>query len=172
MKTSVLIPTLFGLLAMTVVCLGGGSQQIGVEERLGEQVPLDELSFVDEDGQTIALKDLFDRPVVLTLVYFRCPGICTPLLNELAKVADNCELAPGEDYRLVTISFDPREKAKLAKLKKANMLKQLKKKQVPSDGWRFLTGDAENIRRITEAVGFRYAPDKNSADFLSQYHSR
>ena len=143
------------VLAMASVCVGQESTQIGIDEHLGEHIPLETLSFFDEDGRPIALKELFDRPIVLTLVYYRCPGICTPLLQELAKVADNCDLTPGEDYRIVTISFNPEETAELAKPKKANMLAELKNKQVPPEGWRFLTGDAENIGRITDAVGFR-----------------
>lgn len=140
--------------------------RIGVEEHLGERLPLESLSFRDESGEPVRLGELFDRPVVLTLVYFRCPGICTPLLREVARVADLAAIEPGEDYRIVTISFDPRDSSELARTKKANMLATLKHKQVPADGWRFLTGEEEQIRRITEAVGFHYARDKNEVDFV------
>ncbi len=139
--------------------------EIGVEEHLGKRLPLEELTFSDENGKPVVLKDLVDRPVLLTLVYFRCPGICTPLLQEVARVADLCDLEPGKDYRMITISFDPRETAELAKPKQANMIGLLKHKHVSPADWRFLTGDQENIRRITDLVGFRYAPDKNG-DFL------
>jgi protein SCO1/2 len=154
------------VLATASLCAGQEPEQIGIDEQLGERIPLEALSFFDEDGEPLALQELFDRPIVLTLVYYRCPGICTPLLQEVARVADHCDLVPGEDYRLVTISFDPKETAELAQPKKVNMLAEMTNHQVPPDGWRFLTGDAENIRRITEAVGFRYAPDKNSVDFV------
>ncbi len=159
---------LCGLVLATLapLCLAQEPVEVGIEEHLGQYIPLDELSFIDEDGKPIVLKELFDKPVVLTLVYYRCPGICTPLLQELVRVADNCDLTPGDDYRLVTISFDPREDATLAKTKKANMIAELKNKQVGPDDWRFLTGDEENIRRITEIVGFRYIPDANMTDFI------
>ena len=145
---------------------GQDTSQVGVVERLGEMLPLDQLKFNDEDGNPIVLKDLFDRPVILTLVYFRCPGICTPLLQELVKNIDNCELVPGVDYKVITISFDPSETHEIAKPKKANMIGELKKKTMPPDAWRFLTGDEENIRKITEGVGFHYTRDRNQSDYV------
>lgn len=140
--------------------------KIGIVEHLGDRLPLGELSFLDEDGRSITLEDLSDRPIILTLVYYKCPGICTPLLQELAAAVDKCDLVPGLDYRIVTISFDPTETAELARPKKANMIAEVKSKTVPPDGWRFLTGNAENVRKITEAVGFRYVQDENKADFI------
>ncbi|MHC4443860.1 MAG: SCO family protein [Planctomycetota bacterium] len=165
-KTTLRIITGLAILSLWSVCWGQDAPRVGVEERLGSIIPLEELSFTDEEGKSIALKELFDRPVALTLVYYRCPGICTPLLQEKAWVADNCDLAPGQDYRMITISFDPKETADLAKTKKANMLDLIKAKQIPTDGWRFLTGDEKNIRKITEAVGFYYMPDRNKVDFV------
>jgi len=145
-----------------------GAQNIGVgvEQHLGAYLPLDELTFTDEDGRQIVLKELFDRPVVLTLVYFRCPGICTPLLNEVARISDVCDLVPGKDYRLVTISFDPSETPDLARRKKENLLATMNRYKVPADGWRFLVGDERNIKRITDGVGFRYMRDRNKVDFI------
>lgn len=140
--------------------------KVGVVEHLGEYLPLDQLKFIDEDGSPIILKELFDRPIILTLVYYRCPGICTPLLQDLIRNLENCDLVPGVDYKIITISFDPDEKPELAKLKKANMLGEFKKKTMPPDAWRFFTGDEDNIRRITERVGFLYVRDRNEADFV------
>lgn len=139
---------------------------VGIEEHLGEILPVETLVFADEEGKPITLQELFDRPIVLTLVYYRCPGVCTPLLLELVKNVDNCDLTPGKDYRLVTISFDPTETAELARLKKAGMLATLERKQVAPEGWRFLTGDEENTRRIMQAVGFHYMKDKNQVDYI------
>jgi len=143
-----------------------GPIEVGIEERLGEVLPLETFTFADEDGNPIVLKDLFDRPVVLTLVYFRCPSICTPLLQELSRNVNNCDLTPGEDYRMVTISFDPTETPELARLKKANFMATLDKKDISPDDWRWLTGDEETIRRITEQVGFHYIKDKNKVDYV------
>ena len=143
-----------------------GGDEVGIEERLGDVLPLETFTFADEDGHPIVLKELFDRPVVLTLVYFRCPSICTPLLQELARNVNNCDLAPGRDYRIVTISFDPNETPELAKAKKKNFLGELGKKDVSPDAWRWLTGNEQTIRRITEAVGFHYVKDKNGVDYV------
>lgn len=140
--------------------------QVGVVEHLGEKIPLGEMTFNDEQGKPIALKSLFDKPVVLTLVYFRCPGICTPLLQELASVVQKSKLVAGKDYTLVTIGFDPDEGPELAGLKRQNMLKSMTKKPIPESSWRFLTGDEKNIKAITEAVGFKYARDKNGQDYV------
>lgn len=154
------------LMAAPVCVAADKPIEVGIEEHLGERIPLESLTFMDEDGKPVKLEELFDRPIVLTLVYYKCPGICTPLLQEVVRAADLCDLMPGEDYRLITISFDPTEDSELARLKKENMLAELKNKRVSPEGWRFFTGDAENIRRITEAVGFRYIPDSNKADFI------
>ncbi len=140
--------------------------EVGIDEHLGETVPIDTLTFNDEDGNPIILGELFDKPVVLTLVYFRCAGICTPLMQELTKVADQSDLVPGEDYRLITISFDPEDTCDMAKNKQANLINSMTNQQMEYDGWRFLTGDIENISKITDAVGFRYIPDKNEVDYV------
>jgi protein SCO1/2 len=167
LKKTYLIAVALGLvLVVADVRAADEPTKVGIVEHLGDRLALEDLSFFDEDGRPITLKDLFDRPIVLTLVYYKCPGICTPLLQELAAAVDKCDLVPGEDYRIVTISFDPTETAELARPKKANMIAEVKTKVVPPDGWRFLTGDAENVRAITEAVGFRYIPDRNKTDFI------
>ncbi len=154
------------LTAAAIPCAAQQQPQVGIEEHLGRVVPLDTLQFKDENGQLVTLRSLFDRPIVLTLVYFRCPGICTPLLNELARAIGECDLQPGKDYRAITISFDPTETPDLARHKKTNMIAEVKGKDVPPDAWRFLTGDPENIRRITDAVGFRYIKDRNQVDYV------
>ena len=167
MLRSILFVTVFSLtLGLPSLCPAQDLSKVGIVEHLGEMLPLDQLKFNDEDGNPVVLKDLFDRPVILTLVYYRCPGICTPLLQELVKNIDNCDLVPGVDYKIITISFDPAESHELAKPKKANMIGELKKKTMPPDAWRFLTGDEENIRKITEAMGFLYTRDRNNADFV------
>jgi protein SCO1 len=154
------------VLGRASLCMAQSPAEVGIDERLGAVLPLNTLQFRDEDGRAITLGSLFDRPVVLTLVYFRCPGICTPLLNELARAMGECNLQPGKDYRAITISFDPTETPDLAKRKKTNMIAEVKGKEVPPDAWRFLTGDADNIRRITDAVGFRYTKDRNQVDYV------
>ena len=160
-----------GLRKFAVALLLAGSASahaadaIGVEEHLGAQLPLDQATFVDEEGRPVPLASLFDKPVVLSLVFFRCHGLCTPLLNDLAQAADGSGLAPGRDFRLVSISFDPRDTPELARAKQANQLARMKRTQPTAADWRFLTGDPANIERITRAVGFNYLAAREGDGF-------
>jgi len=131
-------------------------KDVGFDEKLGQTVPLD-LKFIDEHGETVTLKQLIDKPVILSIVYYNCPGLCSPLLSGVSKVIDQMDLEPGKDYKVITISFNPRETYLLASDKKKNYFAGMKK-QIPDDSWRFLVGDSANIAGITNAVGFRYIP--------------
>ncbi|MFC2090891.1 SCO family protein, partial [Bacteroidota bacterium] len=90
--------------------LASQSLEIGVEEKLNNFIPLDAYLF-SIDGDTVFLKELYDKPTIINLVYYRCPGICSPLMDGLAEVIDKSDLVLGEDYQVITISFDPRESA-------------------------------------------------------------
>lgn len=130
--------------------------QVGVDEKLGETIPLD-LSFLDETGKPVTLRSLFTKPTLLTLVYYRCPGICSPLMNGVSSVVDKVDMEPGKDFNIVTISFNPREDYLMASGKKRNYMDNMKRK-IPEASWKFLTGDSLSIAKITDAVGFRYQP--------------
>ncbi len=130
--------------------------QVGIDEKLGETIPL-ELSFLDETGKSVTLKSLFTKPTLLTLVYYKCPGICSPLMNGLSTVIDKLNMEAGKEFNIVTISFNPREDYLMASGKKRNYLDNMKKK-IPEASWKFLTGDSLSIAKITDAVGFRYQP--------------
>lgn len=136
--------------------------EVGVDEKLGTTIPLD-LSFLDEYGKPVTLRSLVNKPTIFTLVYYRCPGICSPLLSGVASVVDKMDLEPGKDYNIVTISFNPKEDYIMASEKKANYLNGMKKK-IPAESWRFLTGDSASIAKITDAIGFRYQPQ--GQDFI------
>lgn len=129
-------------------------QQVGVDEKLGQAIPLD-LSFLDENGKPVTLRSLVNKPTLLTLVYYRCPGICSPLMNGVSSVVDKLDMEAGKDFNIVTISFNPREDYLMAQGKKRNYLDNMKKR-IPEDSWKFLTGDSISIAKITDAVGFRY----------------
>ncbi|MCO5251713.1 MAG: SCO family protein [Candidatus Kapabacteria bacterium] len=133
--------------------------EVGIEheKKLDTYLPLD-LEFVDSEGYKRTLKDLIDKPVVLSLVYYHCPGICSPLLNSLGEVIDKSAIEPGKDYKVLTISFDPRENHEDAKKWKANYIAGMTRPISPDD-WIFMAGDSTNIAKITDAVGFRYIPD-------------
>ncbi len=127
---------------------------VGVEERLGATVPGD-VALHDEQGRPVRLGDLLGKPTVLTLNYFRCAGICSPLLNGVVDVVKKSDMVPGRDYQILTVSFDPSDGPDLAARKKANYIKQLPV-TFPEEAWRFLTGDEAQTRRLADAVGFGY----------------
>ncbi|MGD0835852.1 MAG: SCO family protein [Polyangia bacterium] len=136
--------------------------EVGIEEKLGQRVPLD-LMLIDEQGERVALGKLIDKPTVLTLNYFRCAGLCTPLLNGVAEMLSRTDQIPGKDFRVLTVSFDPRDDAELASLKQANYLKQLPP-GFPAEAWHFMTGDPVSTKRLADAVGFHFA--KRGDDYV------
>ena len=135
---------------------------IGIDEKLGDTLPLG-LAFKDENGRTVKLGELIDRPTLLMLVYYRCPSVCSPFLNGVVDVMDKMDLKAGKDYNALVISFDDRETPDLALQKKANYLKTFRN-PIDGNGMRFLTGDTAGVRAITGAVGFRYK--RQGEDFL------
>jgi len=137
--------------------------EIGVIEKLDQYIPMDAM-LVDENGDTVTIGDLIDKPTILNFVYYRCPGICSPLMNGLAEAMDGNDLVLGEDYQALTISFDAREGTFLAVKKKNNYLNLAEKKEEVKNGWHFFTSDSASIARLTEAAGFRYKATGN--DFI------
>jgi len=134
--------------------VGPDSDEIGVYERIGSNVPLD-LNFRDESGSPVRLGDIIDRPVVLTIIYYKCSHICPQMLLGIADLVDKSELVPGKDYRIITVSFDETEMPEDAHSLRLNYIKAINK-PLPADAWKFLTGDADNTRKISRAVGIKY----------------
>lgn len=138
---------------------------IGIEQKLESEIPLD-LVFVDETGKPVQLRQLFgDRPVLLTLVYYECPMLCTMILNGVLKTIKALSFDVGDEFDIVTISFDPRETSDLAAGKKGIYLKKYARDGAET-GWHFLTGDEQAIRNLTDAVGFHYKFDPNTSQFI------
>ena len=137
--------------------------EIGIIEKLDQYVPLD-VVLIDEEGEEVVLRDILDKPTILNFVYYRCPGICSPLMDGLSNVMDNSDLVLGEEYQALTISFDHREGTILAVRKKNNYLNLMEKKEQAEEGWKFFTADSATIRTLTEATGFRFKPTGN--DFI------
>ena len=136
----------------------GALKGIGIDQRLNEILPLS-LPFRDEVGRSVTLGDAFGkRPVVLALVYYNCPMLCTQVLNGLVAALNVMSLEAGRDFDVVAVSFDPRETPAMAAAKKDAYLGRYR--HPGSDtGWHFLTGDAASIQALTKAVGFRYRYD-------------
>jgi protein SCO1/2 len=139
-------------------------KEISIDQNLGAQLPLD-LAFRDESGATVALRDYFGpKPVILSLVYYRCPQLCNMSLNGMLSAFKVLRPSIGADYQVVTVSFDPTETPDLARAKKQNYVKQYNRSGAEG-GWHFLTGDAEPIAKLTETVGFRYYYDPGSNQY-------
>ncbi len=137
---------------------------VTIEQRLDAQVPLD-LVFRDELGREVSLRALIDgKPTILNFVYYDCPMLCTLVVNGLVSSLRAVSFDAGSEFRVLTLSIDPREGPALASAKKANVLEEYGR--AGSDGgWRFLTGDEASIRRLSDTVGFSYRWDPVSKTF-------
>ena len=140
---------------------------VGIEQKLNHQLPLD-LVFRNEKGETVKLGDYFGKkPVMLSLVYYECPMLCNQVLNGMVTAFKVMAFKPGDEFDVVTVSFDPRETPELAAAKKKTYVDYLPeaKRERANAGWHFLTGDEKTIERITDAIGFRYHFDEATNQF-------
>ena len=138
---------------------------VGIDQKLNTSVPL-ELVFRDEANQPVALRTYFgDKPVVLALVYYSCPGLCTLTLSDMVHSLGEVDLKPGADYNVVIVSINPAEKPSLAAAKKASYGKLFPKPFFDA-GWHFLTGDQAAIGKLASAVGFHYRWDDATHQFV------
>src|SRR5687767_3806777 len=138
--------------------------EVRIEQRLGSQLSGD-LVFRDERGQPVRLGTYFgDKPVVLVLAYFRCPRLCSLVLQGLVDSSNRMSLAAGRDYQVLVVSFDHREGPAIASARKQVLLEQLAR---PGEGagWAFLTGKQAAIKKLAAEVGFRYVYDSSRDEF-------
>src|ERR1043165_5413603 len=135
---------------------------VSIHQQLNHQIPLD-LQFKDDTGKTIKLGDYFGhgRPVILNLVYYECPMLCTEALNGLSSTLRMLKLNVGSDFDVVTVSFDTRETPELAHKKKAAYVERYGR-EGGSFGWHFLTGDDANVKALANAVGFHFKWDEKT----------
>jgi protein SCO1/2 len=139
-------------------------REVGIDQHLDQQVPLD-LVFHDETGQAVQLGQYFgSKPVILALVYYECPMLCTLTLNGLVSALKVLSFDVGNQFNVVTVSFNPQETPALAAAKKQTYLERYGRVGA-EQGWHFLTGDAAAIQRLTEAVGFRYVYDAEQKQY-------
>jgi protein SCO1 len=133
-------------------------RNVGIDQRLNEQIPLD-LAFTDENGKEVHLGDFFGtKPIILTLVYHECPMLCSELLDGLLRTLRVLKFDVGNDFDVITVSFNPEEDATIAKSVKETYIKRYKRDGAEA-GWHFLTGEKASIEKLTKAVGFRYGYD-------------
>ncbi|MGA8027054.1 MAG: SCO family protein [Bryobacteraceae bacterium] len=138
---------------------------VAIEQKLNSPVPLD-LVFRDEANQAVPLRMYFgEKPVVMALVYYKCPNLCSLTLTEMVRALHRLSFEPGRDYEVVVVSFDPSETPQLASEKKSNYAKLFGRASFNS-GWHFLTGTQDSISRFASAVGFQYRWDEPTHQFV------
>ena len=157
------------LMSLAAIALPAGAQQlarpsilkkVGISQNLGAQIPPD-LAFRDETGKPARIGDFFGKkPIVLSLVYFDCPALCTEVLNGELRTMKAIALDLGKDYDAVTVSFEPKDTPALAKAKRDVYIGQYGRPEAV-DHWHFLTGEQASIDALTNAVGFQYAYDSS-----------
>ncbi|MCB2221716.1 MAG: SCO family protein [Bacteroidetes bacterium] len=141
---------------------GEQPDELGIYEHLDEYIP-DNITLTDENYNEVNLRESINKPTVIALVYYECPGICSPLLEGVADVITKAKIDLGEDYEVYTVSFDPTEKPKLAKDKKRNYAKLVKGQDV-QNGWTWFTGDSSNINTLLNALGYKVK--KEGAEYI------
>jgi protein SCO1 len=141
-----------------------GLKNVGIEQRLNEQIPPD-LAFRDEAGKRVHLADYFGKkPMILNLVYYQCPMLCGEVLSGLESALRVMKFDVGKEFDVLTISFDPRETPEMAAKKKAEFLKRYGRAGA-EQGWHFLTGPKESIDALTKAAGFQYDYNEKTGQF-------
>ncbi len=145
--------------------LPGALQGVGIDQKLNQQVPLD-LIFRDEAGRAVPLSSFFQtgKPVLLAPVYYRCPMLCTQILNGVASSLKAVSLNPGRDFEVLGVSFDPKDTPEIAAAKKQTYLRRYGRPNT-ANGWHFLTGDPANIKALMDAIGFHYKYDPATDQF-------
>jgi protein SCO1/2 len=172
--------TLLSLLLLTATALGQGMskgimsppsnvrpphlQNVGIEQHLDAQVPAD-LAFTDDSGRAVKLGDYFGhKPLILNLVYYNCTMLCGEALSGLTGAMQMVKFNVGDEFDVVTVSFNPQETPEIAAAKKQDYLRRYGRPGAAS-GWHFLTGPAESINALTKAVGFQYQYDAKSSQY-------
>ena len=167
-----MILRLAALLLIPSVALGQAQNRtpqdladVDIVDRSGERVPAD-IRLVDESGREVLFGDFLGRgrPLLVQLVYFGCPMLCTMVLNGFLDGAKGLDWTPGVEYDVLTVSFDPRDTPEIARAKKETHVAALGRPEAAS-GWRFLTGEAPQVRALADALGFRYRWFEDKKEF-------
>jgi protein SCO1/2 len=141
-----------------------GLMDVGIQQNLNAQIPAD-LTFRDENGKLVKLGDYFGKkPMILSLVYYQCTMLCGEVLNGLDTALRVLKFDVGNQFDVLTVSFDPKDTPKVATIKKAEYLKRYKRSGA-ENGWHFLTGQQSEIDALTKAAGFQYQYDPKSEQF-------
>jgi protein SCO1/2 len=177
MRITNLIPQVFALIVLALAfCrpafaaeeIPAELRDVRLDNHLGRSIPLD-TRFTDEEGRAIVLGDYFStdrkRPVVIVPVYYSCPSLCNYTLNGVVEMLKTLDFTPGDEFELVTVSFNPKESSRLASAKKANYMMAYERPEA-APGWHWLVGDQENIAPLMDALGFRYKFDVENLEYM------
>jgi len=163
MKQQLILKNLFVVLVLSLITVCTTFSQfdfsddkdvdVGVIEKLDEFIP-NGISFANEAGDTVLLSELINKPTILVFVYFNCPGMCDPILHSVSEVIGNLDMTLGEEYQVITISFNHRDDHIKAVEKKNNFVQNIDPDK--RTRWKWLTGDQENIKKVTDAAGYKF----------------
>ncbi len=157
------------LLMLVLLSLSIQADQLGVNEHLGDMIPLD-LTFINEKGKQVTLKKMMDgKPTMITLNYYKCAGICGPQLADMAKMLSRLDLAENTDYKVLTISFAEDEKPEMAAAKRKAYLSSMTRPFV-QDAWHFLIGENNSSGILAEKVGFTYKKEVSPSGAVDYIH--
>lgn len=139
---------------------------IGVDEHFGDKIPLD-ATFINSDGEEVTINELMEpgKPVLLNPLYYECPMLCNVVIEGVFEVVKELEWSPGTDYTIISFSIDPEEEYPLAAENKKRYLSDLNREGA-AEGWHFLTGSEEQIKKITESVGFKYKKEEQTEEYI------
>jgi len=144
---------LFSLFIQPAKAQDNVNEEVSVKEHLGDTIPL-QLTFTNESGQPVQLKDIINKPTILTPVFFDCMSICPDLLAGVSDVIERSDMTLGKEFQVVTFSFNENDTPEYAVEKKKNFLR---KKSLPYEkDWIYLTGDSASIHALTNAIGYYY----------------
>lgn len=143
-------------------------KEIGIQENLGEYIPPD-IALVNSSGDTVRMEELFEqgKPILLNPGYYECPQLCSLIRTGVFEAVRELNWNPGEDYTIVSFSFDSTETTRLADSVKKHYIKRFERKEA-KDGWHFMTGSGEQVRRLTESVGFGFKYDDRNDQIAHQ----
>lgn len=138
-------------------------RNVGIDQKMGAAIPQD-MPFLDESGKTVTMRQFLGKPVILALVYYSCPSLCTMILDGVIRSIKDLPMVAGKDFNVVAVSFDPRETPEMARAKKAFYFGEYKHPGA-ENGFHFLTGEEASSRGLADSVGFHYAYDSVSNQY-------
>lgn len=143
-------------------------EDIGVDEKLGEQIPSD-LTFANSEGDSVTIGELMQdgKPVLLNPLYYECPSLCGLVQEAVFNVVQDLEWSPGADYTIISYSIDPEETVEHAASSKTEIMQDLNRPGA-EDGWHFLTGDEKASKTLSESIGFNYKYDERIEEYVHQ----